>query len=133
MSPVASPVAPPADPRVIAFCSRNAPEVFHSVATPTEIWAADPFDVPTIHAEAREGFEQLLHRASRLPDDWLERYLEGIQEVGPEDVQRVYREHVHPERMVILVVGDPGKMDEPLAALGPVTVLEVEEPAALLR
>jgi hypothetical protein len=67
MSPVASPVAPPADPRVIAFCSRNAPEVFHSVATPTEIWAADPFDVPTIHAEAREGFEQLLHRASRLP------------------------------------------------------------------
>ena len=76
---------------------------------------------------------QMAYRASRLPDDWLERYLEGIQEVGPEDVQRVYREHVHPERMVILVVGDPGKMDEPLAALGPVTVLEVEEPAALLR
>jgi zinc protease len=73
---------------------------------------------------------QMGYRASRLPDDWLERYLDGIQEVDPEDVQRVYREHVHPERMVILVVGDPDKMDEPLTVLGPVTVLEVAEPTA---
>jgi len=73
---------------------------------------------------------QMAYRAARLPDDWLERYLEGIQEVDPEDVQRVYREHVHPERMLILVVGDPEQMDEPLAALGPVTVLDIPGPAA---
>jgi zinc protease len=73
---------------------------------------------------------QMAFRASRLPDDWLERYLDGIQEVDAGDVQRVFREHVHPERMVILVVGDPDKMDEPLAALGPVTVLDIPDPAA---
>jgi zinc protease len=73
---------------------------------------------------------QMAYRASRLPDDWLERYLAGIQEVDAEDVRRVFREHVHPEQMVILVVGDPEKMDEPLAALGPVTVLEIADPAA---
>jgi predicted Zn-dependent peptidase len=73
---------------------------------------------------------QMAYRASRLPDDWLERYLAGIQEVDAEDVRRVFRQHVHPERMVILVVGDPEKMDEPLAALGPVTVLEIADPAA---
>ena len=73
---------------------------------------------------------QMAYRASRLPDDWLERYLAGIQEVEPEDVRRVFREHVHTERMVILVVGDPDKMDEPLSALGPVTELDLPDPAA---
>ena len=72
---------------------------------------------------------QMAYRASRLPEDWLERYLAGIQDVDADDVHRVFREHVHPERMVILVVGDPAKMDEPLAALGPVTVLEIADPA----
>ena len=43
------------------------PEVFHSVATPTAIWKADPYDVETIHAEARAAFEHLLNRAGRTP------------------------------------------------------------------
>jgi len=73
---------------------------------------------------------QMAYRAQRMPADWLERYLAGIQEVQPEDVQRVFREHVHPERMVILVVGNPERLDEPLSALGPVTVLHVPEPTA---
>jgi hypothetical protein len=56
-----------ADPRMAAFLAPDCPEVFHSVATPTSIWTADPFDVETIHAEAREEFEHLLYRASRTP------------------------------------------------------------------
>ncbi len=61
----ATPVA--LDPRLAAFCDPDAPEVFHAVASAAELWRADPYDVPTIHAEAREAFERLLHRAGRLP------------------------------------------------------------------
>jgi len=69
----------------------------------------------------------LAFRASGLPDDWLERYLEGIQAVRPEDIQHVFEEHLRIDDMVILVVGDPDELLAPLEALGPVTLLEVEE------
>ena len=53
VAPVEAPAA--ADPRLAAFLAPDCPEVFHSVATPTAIWKADPYDVETIHAEARDG------------------------------------------------------------------------------
>ena len=63
--------------------------------------------------------------AQDLPEDWLDRYLEGVQGVTPTAVQDVFRKHVRPRDMTILVVGDPDRMGwEALAALGPVTVLE---------
>ena len=61
----ATPVA--VDRRMAAFLALDCPEVFHSVATPTAIWKADPYDVETIHAEARAAFEHLLNRAGRTP------------------------------------------------------------------
>jgi zinc protease len=67
---------------------------------------------------------QTLYRLIGLPEDWLGRYLEEIQDVSPADVQRVFQTHVHPERMVILILGDPDAFDEPLEVLGPVTVIE---------
>jgi hypothetical protein len=60
-------VTPTTDPRLAAFLAPDCPEVFHSVATPTAIWQADPYDVETIHAEARAAFERLLNRGGRLP------------------------------------------------------------------
>jgi zinc protease len=63
--------------------------------------------------------------ADGLPDDWLQRYLAGIQKVSAEDVRDVFARHVRPDRMVILVLGDPAKLDEPLERLGPVTILNV--------
>ena len=65
-------------------------------------------------------------RASDLPDDWLERYLEGIQGVTPARIQEVFREHLRLDDMVILVVGDPDVLEESLEVLGPVTLLEVD-------
>ncbi len=56
-----------ADPRLAAFLEPDCPEVFHSVATPSAIWKPDPFDVETIHPEARAAFEYLLNRAGRTP------------------------------------------------------------------
>lgn len=68
---------------------------------------------------------RVLYRAQGLPDDWLQRYLEGTQAVGPEEVHRVVADHLHPERMVILVVGDPS-LEEELRALGDVRVWDPE-------
>ncbi len=58
------------------------------------------------------------------PEDWLQRYSDGIQEVEPADIQRVFAEQVRPEDMTILVVGDSDRMG--LAELGPITLLEVD-------
>ena len=69
----------------------------------------------------------MLYVAEDMPEDWLERYLEGIQLVEASDVRRVFAEHLRPEDMSILVVGDPDRIGrEALAALGPVTVLELD-------
>jgi zinc protease len=67
---------------------------------------------------------QTLYRLVGLPEDWLERYLEDIQDVSPADVRSVFQTHVHPDEMVILILGDPDAFDEPLEALGPVTLID---------
>lgn len=67
----------------------------------------------------------MYYRALELPDDWLERYLEGVQRVGPEDVESVFRAHLRPDRMTILIVGDPDRIGlEELRRFGPVEVLQ---------
>ena len=63
--------------------------------------------------------------AQDFPDDWLERYLDGIQDVTPASILGVFREHLRPDDMSILVVGDPARIDmEGLEALGPLTILD---------
>ncbi len=39
------------------------------------------------------------------PDDWWQKFRERVRAVTVEDVQRVARQHLHPERMAIVVVG----------------------------
>jgi zinc protease len=69
----------------------------------------------------------MLYVSGELPDDWLERYLEGVQEVTTGAVGDVFAEHLRPDEMTILVVGDPARIGEDaLAELGPVTLLEMQ-------
>jgi zinc protease len=69
----------------------------------------------------------MLYLAEDMPEDWLERYLDGIQLVEPTDVQRVFAEHLRPRDMTILVVGDPDRVGQAaLESLGRVTVLELD-------
>ncbi|MEQ1856855.1 MAG: pitrilysin family protein [Longimicrobiales bacterium] len=69
----------------------------------------------------------MFYVAEEWPEDWLERYADGIQEVAPEDVRTVFADQVRPDEMTILVVGDPERMGrDALATLGPVTVLQVD-------
>ena len=69
----------------------------------------------------------MFYIAEEWPEDWLERYARGIQDVTPDDVRRVFADQVHPDQMTILVVGDPDRIGrQALAGLGPVTVLQVD-------
>ena len=67
---------------------------------------------------ARIVARQMLYEAEGLEPDWLERYVDGIQAVEPEDVQRVVRARIHPSRMTLLVIGDTTAFDAPLGSLG---------------
>jgi zinc protease len=69
----------------------------------------------------------MFYLAEGLPDDWLQRYVDGIQRVEPADVRRVFADNLRPEGMTILVVGDPDRIGrDALASLGPVTVLSLD-------
>jgi len=62
-----------------------------------------------------------------LPDDYLEKYQQRLAAVTLEDVKRAAREHLHPERSVLLVVGKEEDFDRPLASLGPVQRIELRK------
>jgi len=68
---------------------------------------------------------RMFYLAQDLPDDWLEQYVSGVEEVTPSSVRRVLRDNLRPDDMIILVVGDPDRIGrEALERLGPVTVLD---------
>jgi predicted Zn-dependent peptidase len=69
---------------------------------------------------------QVAYRLQRLPRDWLTRYLEGIQEVTSAQVAAVVRDHLEPERMTILIVGDPSRFGPGLEELGPLYELSAD-------
>ncbi len=59
------------------------------------------------------------NRAQDLPDDWPQRFLEGIQSVTAEEIRDVVARNVLLDRMMLLIVGDPGADLDALPALGP--------------
>lgn len=63
---------------------------------------------------------QMNNHVVGLPERWLERFLDGIQAVEPEDVRRVVAGHVEPGEMTVLLVGDPTRFDPRIEGFGPV-------------
>ena len=63
-----------------------------------------------------------------LPDDFYDTYRQHVRAVSTDEVLRVAREHLHPEALQMLVVGDPENVQEQLEALrfGPVTLYDTE-------
>jgi zinc protease len=63
-----------------------------------------------------------------LGADYFDRYRERVRAVTAADVHRAAREHLHPERLQVVVVGDPAAVRAPLEALGvgPVSVYDAE-------
>jgi zinc protease len=60
-----------------------------------------------------------------LPDDYYapERYLARLDAVSREEIQRVARDHLHPERAVIVAVGPAGELAPQLEGLGELDVV----------
>ena len=63
-----------------------------------------------------------------LPDDYFDAYRERVRGVTAPEVQRVAREHLRPEALQLLVVGNPAAVQEPLEALGfgPLVVHDID-------
>ena len=61
------------------------------------------------------------------PPEYLEKYRERISGVTKEDVLRVAKQYLHPDRLIRVVVGEQEKFDEPLSVLGKVRVVRPEQ------
>ncbi|MBN1421227.1 MAG: insulinase family protein [Planctomycetes bacterium] len=62
------------------------------------------------------------------PEDFSQRILKAIDGVTADDVLRVAREHLHPEALRVLVVGDAERFDEALGTIGETRELDVSIP-----
>jgi predicted Zn-dependent peptidase len=61
-----------------------------------------------------------------LPLEETERDLEIYKNLTLEDVKQAARKYLHPEKMAIVVVGDPAKFDKPLSTWGKVNEISLE-------
>jgi zinc protease len=62
------------------------------------------------------------------PKDFLFQYQKAIAAVTRADVLRVAKEHIHPEELAIVAVGNPKEFGKPLTTLGKVTELDLTIP-----
>ena len=69
---------------------------------------------------------QLAYAVDGLPANWFDVYLRGIQAVTPEQVRQVSQRYLHPDKLVIVVVGKPSAFDRALSEIGQVTTLPVD-------
>ena len=88
------------DPRIAAFCDPSGPPVFGAIAHANEVEERDPFDVDTVHAEAREGFERLVDRVLAPDADQRGRMLvlRGPSGAGKTHLMRAFRGYLHGHR-----------------------------------
>jgi len=62
------------------------------------------------------------------PQDFLEKTKDSIEKVTKEDVLRVAKKYLRPDKVQILAVGRPQDFDEPLSALGKVNEIDITIP-----
>ncbi|MDO8667387.1 MAG: hypothetical protein Q7J79_12280, partial [Gemmatimonadales bacterium] len=71
--------------------------------------------------------QQIAYVVDGLPANWFDLYLRGIQAVTSDHVVQAAQRYLHPDRMVMVVIGKAASFDRPLSTLGPVTTMAVEE------
>lgn len=62
-----------------------------------------------------------------LPDDYFDSLVERYSAVTQEDVRRVAQKYIHPDALVVVVVGDKAQVQEKLTKLGFTTIVEADE------
>ena len=78
-----------------AFCNGHGPEVFGAIVHGSMIWKPDPFDVESIHADARAAFSQLLHKAATPAATGKSLLLLGDAGSGKTHLMRAFRNEAH--------------------------------------
>ena len=68
---------------------------------------------------------QMTYEYYGYPQDFLEKTKTEIEKVTVDDVKRVAREYLQPDKMRIVVVGNDQDFDEPLSAFGEVNEIDV--------
>ena len=61
-----------------------------------------------------------------LPKDFLQRFRDSVVRLTKEDLLRVARLHLHPDRVIILAVGKDNDFEKPLSAFGQITILTLK-------
>lgn len=61
-----------------------------------------------------------------LPLDYLETYVDNIKVITKEDIERVAKEYLHPDKIKLLVIGDMKQFDKPLTVFGEVNAIKLE-------
>jgi zinc protease len=82
------------------------------------------FDTP-----AKVLHEQEVYDFYGYPSDFLEKYRAGVDQVTAADVLRVANQYLHKEELKVLVVGNSSGFEKQLAALGPVTPIDITIPS----
>jgi predicted Zn-dependent peptidase len=62
------------------------------------------------------------------PKDFLEEYRSNVEKVTVDDVLRVAKKHIHPDKLTILAVGRAEDFDQPLSTLGEVQTIDITIP-----
>jgi hypothetical protein len=62
------------------------------------------------------------------PADYWQKYPGLIQKVSADDVARVAKKYITPDRLALLVVGKEGDFEKPLSTLGTVTPIDITIP-----
>ncbi len=66
-------------------------------------------------------------RLDGYPDDYLDRYIDNIRKVTAADVQEMAKKYMDPGRMILVVVGDETKFDQPLSKFGKVQAIDYKQ------
>ncbi len=129
---ISTAVATDVTARAVEETLREIHRLRDEAASAGEVAAARDYLAGTLPLELQTT-EQLAGRLADLviydlPDDYFDRYRERILAVTPEEVQRVARAHLQPERLAIVVVGDAAAIVAGLEQLGvgPVQVHSAE-------
>lgn len=61
-----------------------------------------------------------------LPADYYDRYIERVQTITPEEVLAAAREHLRPDELIVMVVGNAAEFDRPLSEFGEVETIRLE-------
>jgi len=72
--------------------------------------------------------QQIFLEFHDLPRDYMRTYPGKIARVTREDVLRVAKQYLHPDHLIILVVGDEKKFDRSLSQFGTARTIRPDEP-----